>query len=71
MITNVASLLDGVLDREKSVLDAVNIKHGPTIGDMYEGLTRETLDMAIPGDADLRVTHGFVRDREGKDLKAD
>jgi hypothetical protein len=69
MITNVASLLDGVLDREKSVLDAVNIKHGPTIGDMYEGLTRETLDMAIPGDADLRVTHGFVRDREGKTSK--
>jgi len=69
VIKSVASLLEAVLDREQKVLDASDIKHPPTIGDMYEGLTRSTLDLVIPPDADLRVSHGFVRDEEGKTSK--
>lgn len=69
MIKNVASLLEAVLDREQKVLDVFDIKHPPTIGDMYEGLTRSTLDLAVPEEAGLRVTHGFVRDGDGRTSK--
>jgi len=64
MIKTVAELLGAFLEREREVLDAHSITHGPTIGAMYEGLTKEALSRTLPVD-DLTVTSGFARDEEG------
>lgn len=37
-----------------------DISHGPTIGDMYEGLTRNLLSKSLPDDSQIRVTSGFI-----------
>jgi len=42
------------------------VKHGPTIGDMYEGLTQDVLDKSLPTNSPLNVTAGFIIDRAGK-----
>ena len=48
MIHTVADLLFSVAQRERDALDRLDIKHGPTIGDMYEGLTKNLLDKSLP-----------------------
>lgn|GEM_PF-1986211 len=42
------------------------VRHGPTIGDMYEGLARELLERAIPKELNLRLLQGFVMGVDGK-----
>lgn len=66
MITTIAALLRDLMKKEAERLDGQDIAHGPTIGDMYEGLTRDILDRAIPADLDVRVVDGFVRGVDGK-----
>lgn len=66
MIKTVADLLQAFLLREKEVLAAKKLKHGPTIGAMYEGLTRKALDRTIPSTCPLYVSSGFARDKHGK-----
>ena len=39
--------------------------HAPTIGAMYEGLTRDILDRAIPASLDLRIVDGFIEGADG------
>jgi len=65
MITNVSELLKGFMDVEREKLDSYALKHAPTIGKMYEGLTSDVLDRAIPLGLDLQITHGVIHDGAG------
>ena len=65
MILTVAELLQELLERERRTLDETRIPHAPTIGGMYEGLSRDLLDRALPFEG-LRVASGFVRDQGGR-----
>lgn len=65
MIRTVADLLAGILRRELVELDKVDIKHAPTIGDMYEGLSAHLLSRAIPDGLGLKIVSGFATDGLG------
>lgn len=65
MIRTVADLLAGILRSELPKLDNAPVKHAPTIGDMYEGLSSELLNRALPDGLGLRVVSGFARDGRG------
>lgn len=66
MIRTAGQMLDALLARERVPLDASSIKHGTTIGGMYEHLSREALAMSIPAAAELSVAEGFIRDSRRK-----
>lgn len=62
MIKTIAQLLEKIKQKEEQVLQEYGIiKHGPLIGDMYEGLTRELLSKSVFNDLDLRVVSGKVK----------
>jgi hypothetical protein len=65
MIKTIADLLHELMVKEAAQLDGDSVKHGPTIGAMYEGLTRDILDRAIPPEINLRVVDGFVEGING------
>lgn len=67
-ITTVADLLAAFLEKERQILDEHPVTHGPTIGAMYEGLTKDALTQSLPV-ANLTVSSGFVIDAEGKQSK--
>jgi hypothetical protein len=46
---------------EAAKLAKENIQHAPTIGAMYEGLTRELSDRAIPPALDVTLLRGSER----------
>lgn len=58
-----AELLDELLQSELPKLDSATVAHGPTIGDMYEGLATKLLLQAIPDD--IQVVTGFATDGYG------
>lgn len=60
MITRLADILRELQTREAVELSRQGITHPPTIGEMYEGLTRDLLDRAIPASAGLQIVDGFV-----------
>ncbi|MDQ2076929.1 DUF6602 domain-containing protein [Marinimicrobium sp. ABcell2] len=62
MIKTVSEMLQAFIREETEKLDSYQIKHGPTIGDMYEGLSAELLNRAIPDQLNLRVVSGFITD---------
>ncbi len=62
MIDRVSDLLAKLIDEETRRLNEYNLSHGPTIGEMYEGLTKEILNRAIPSELCLDVVTGFVTD---------
>jgi hypothetical protein len=64
-IQTVAEIFRAFLDEERAKLDAYELKHGPTIGNMYEGLSVELLNRAMPEGIGLRVVNGFVVDQDG------
>ncbi|MEU0683551.1 DUF6602 domain-containing protein [Streptomyces albogriseolus] len=66
MIRTVADLLSGILRDELPKLDSSPIKHAPTIGDMYEGLSSELLHRALPDGLGIQVVSGFARDGRGR-----
>lgn len=66
MITSFAEFLEQLQAKEAAILIRESIKHGPTIGDMYEGLTRELIARAIPEELNLRLVDGFVEGVDGK-----
>jgi len=66
MLTSIANILRELQEKEATKLSQEHITHAPTIGSMYEGLTRNLLDRAIPVALDLRVVSGFV---EGYDKR--
>lgn len=65
MIRTIADLLGQFLEIERRTLDEVKITHRPTIGGMYEQLSREVLDRTLPCDG-LSVSSGFIENSEGK-----
>lgn len=56
-----ADALKAIMDREKAILDEHEVKHGPTIGDMYEGLTKSILERLNLSALGLKVVSGFMR----------
>lgn len=66
MIATVADLLEAFRQKEAQLLGEQSITHGPTIGSMYEGLTRSVLELALPQGLDLRVVSGFITNRRGQ-----
>lgn len=65
MIKTVADLLTELVKAEERVLAKHRITHGPTIGRMYEGLTRKVVTSAIPDDLPMAVVTGFVEGSDG------
>ncbi len=60
MIETAAALLKELLANALPDLDAAPISHGPTVGQMYEGLSGRLLSAALPQGGDLRVVTGFI-----------
>lgn len=65
MIRTVADFLHQLKEAEVGRLDEVDLQHGPTIGDMYEGLSADLLKRAIPPQLGLQLVNGFVSDGLG------
>jgi hypothetical protein len=65
MIRTVADFLHQLMEAEVARLDAVDIEHGPTIGDMYEGLSADLLRRAVPEQLGLQIVEGFITDGLG------
>jgi len=62
MIQSISDLLDVIKKAEVEKIDALKIKHRPTIGNTYEGLTQELLGKAIFKGLDLNiVTNSFIK----------
>ncbi|MDM3867511.1 hypothetical protein QF204_04895, partial [Proteus faecis] len=59
---NIAELLQAFKNEETAKLDVYELNHGPTIGDMYEGLSKDILSQAIPPQLNLKIVEGFVTD---------
>ncbi|MEQ5284954.1 DUF6602 domain-containing protein [Providencia huaxiensis] len=64
MIRTIADLLQEFMHKEAKELEKQNIKHGPTIGSMYEGLSKEILNRTIPKELKLKFVDGFISDGE-------
>ncbi|VVS94675.1 DUF6602 domain-containing protein [Desulfoluna spongiiphila] len=62
MIRNLAEILNGFIEEEKKKLSQYRLKHGPTIGDMYEGLSTELINRSIPPQLNLKIVYGFITD---------
>ncbi|WP_406227520.1 DUF6602 domain-containing protein [Pseudomonas siliginis] len=56
-----ADVLKAIIDREKEILNEHEVKHGPTIGDMYEGLTKSILERLNLPALGLKIVSGFMR----------
>ena len=54
------------MDAETVKIAQQGITHAPTIGAMYEGLTRDILDRSLPDDLELRVVNGFIEGVDGR-----
>jgi len=65
MIKELSELLTKLISEEKKHLDEYELKHAPTIGSMYEGLTADVLRKTIPLEINLNVVSGFVTDDSG------
>jgi hypothetical protein len=66
MIVTVSQMLAELMDRQRAILDQEAVKHGPSIGDMYEGLTKDILDRAIPPAFKVRIVDGFIEGHGGR-----
>jgi Domain of unknown function (DUF6602) len=60
VISTVVGILASFAAEERKKLAAYKLHHGPTIGTMYEGLSRTILDRAVPKQLGLNVVEGFV-----------
>lgn len=65
VITSLAAALRDLMVKEATRLDGEDITHGPTIGAMYEGLTRDILDRVVPSSLDLQIVSGFAEGHDG------
>lgn len=65
MIRTVADLITELVAAERKLLNAEKITHRPTIGGMWENLSRDILDRTLPCEG-LFVGSGFVEDPNGK-----
>lgn len=70
MIKTVNELLEAIRDKGvKEIEPFLHIKHGPTIGDMYEGLTKDIASKALFENAHIRVVSGFISNTDGEMTK--
>ena len=61
MINNLSDLLMAFVEAEKKALNKYDITHRPTIGEMYEGLTKELVSKSIFAGMNLVVsTQSFI-----------
>ncbi len=61
-ISSLADLLNEFVLAEKEILNQQNIKHPPTIGAMYEGLTKDVLEKSIFSELNLEVIkNSFIK----------
>lgn len=72
-IKNIADLLNAFSAQEQEQIKKENIVHAPTIGDMYEGLTKsllshETVMTLFPPELDLKVRSGFFYSDDNDNL---
>ncbi len=65
MIKNVGEMLEALRQTEAAKLGEYGIRHAPTIGAMYEGLTRSLLNRTFPASMALQVVSGFIVDDHG------
>jgi hypothetical protein len=65
LIRTVADLLSKLRESESRVLERQGIRHAPTIGGMYEGLTKRLLGLALPHESVVDVSAGFITDDSG------
>lgn len=62
MINKLSDLLKALVEAEVSALNKYGIKHRPTIGEMYEGLTKDIVDMSLFSGYNLAVaTQSFIK----------
>jgi hypothetical protein len=67
MINTIADLLEELREKEVQILDEQDLKHSPTIGDMYEGFTSDLLKRTIFKDLNLVLATGsFIRNIAGE-----
>lgn len=67
MIVTISDFLQTLIKREKEIIKEYEIiKHGPTIGDMYEGLTAHFLEIAMFKNLDIRIVAGKIRNDDGE-----
>ena len=66
MITTIAGLLAEFLQKRAAILGEEPVTHAPTIGDMYEGLTRRMLERTIPPSLGLQIVDGFIEGPDGR-----
>lgn len=66
MIKTSSDLLRELAQHERQKLDEFDLSHRPTIGDMYEGLSKTLLALSVPDGIELQVVSGFVEDDDGK-----
>lgn len=63
MITSLSDLIEALRTKEAEVLKRHDVKHGPTIGDMYEDLTRHIVGRAIPSELGLQGFSNMVLEK--------
>lgn len=67
MINTIKDLLEALMSQGvKEINTFLDIKHGPTIGNMYEGLTKELMNKAIFKNLNLKVCSGFIFNEENE-----
>lgn len=71
MITKVSDLLQHLIKIEKNKLNEYELYHNPSIGRMYEGLTKKFLDIIIPEELNIRVVSGFICDDDALSRQID
>ena len=70
MINTIKDLLESLrIQGVNEISSFLDIKHGPTIDDMYEGLTKEMMNKAIFKNLDLKVCSGFIFNEETESSK--
>lgn len=66
MIRSIIDLVTNLKENGvKNIEKYLYIKHGPTIGEMYEGMTKELMEKSIFDTLDLKVCSGFIKNSIG------
>jgi len=68
IIKNTSSIIEAIINEEKRKIELfeIKIKHAPTIGKQYEGVTIKSLEKALPKELNLHITSGFIINSEGE-----
>jgi hypothetical protein len=65
-IRTIADIIELFRTSENARLKEFNLQHCPSIGDMYEGLSKEILAKTLPFGINLQIVDGFIIDADGK-----